>query len=60
MVGRQVRDQLTDACSELVGEVGSCRADEGVDVVASRRGHDEQPNGGRIGANFRRLQGQAL
>jgi hypothetical protein len=42
MVGRQVSDQLPDAGSELVGEVRSCWANEGVDVVDRRLGHEDK------------------
>jgi hypothetical protein len=35
-VVRKLRDELAYASSELVGEVGGRRADEGVDVVAGR------------------------
>jgi hypothetical protein len=45
MIGRQVSDQLADAGSELIGEVGGRRPDEGVDVVDRRLGHVAKANG---------------
>src|SRR5262249_27465456 len=39
MVVRQVLDERANACSELVGELGRRRSDEGVDVVARRLCH---------------------
>ncbi len=39
IVRRERRDELADARSELEGEMGSGRADEGLDVVDRRVGH---------------------